>query len=148
MRKIIFNRKILKLCLKFIYSFLRLYFEQHNIHFDCEHIRFKIQDDSCLKCCCSCSIKALRIFIYTGVEKTDLNKYAIKMFENDCFFYLEVGKLCLSFLYLLYPAKCLHHFYFLIKMKGHWVWFVSVNWYIQASSLCHQFLVMILKTIY
>ena len=39
-----------------------------------------------------------RILISRHVETTDLDKYANKMFKNDCFIDLEVGKLCLSFL--------------------------------------------------
>ena len=34
-------------------------------------------------------------------EIPDLNKYATKTFENDCFVDLEGGELCLSYLYLL-----------------------------------------------
>ena len=40
-----------------------------------------------------------RIFISRPVETTDLGIYANKMFKNDCFIDLEVGKLCLSFLF-------------------------------------------------
>ena len=35
-----------------------------------------------------------RIFIPRPVKTTDLDKYANKMFKNNCFIDLEVGKLC------------------------------------------------------
>ena len=38
-----------------------------------------------------------RIFISRPVETTDLDKYANKIFKNDCFIDLEVGRLYLSF---------------------------------------------------
>ena len=38
-----------------------------------------------------------RIFISRPVETTDLDKYANKMLQSDCFIDLEVGKLFLSF---------------------------------------------------
>ena len=42
-----------------------------------------------------------RIFISRPLETSDLDKYANKMFKNDCFIDLdlEVGKLRLSFLH-------------------------------------------------
>ena len=46
-----------------------------------------------------------QIFISRPVETTDLNKYANKMFKNDCFIDLEVGKLCLSFLLAVISEK-------------------------------------------
>ena len=46
-----------------------------------------------------------RIFISRPVETTDLAKYANKMFKNDCFIDLEVGKLCLSFLLAVISEK-------------------------------------------
>ena len=46
-----------------------------------------------------------RIFILRPVQTTDLDKYANKMFKNDCFIYLEVGKLCLSFLLAVISEK-------------------------------------------
>ena len=46
-----------------------------------------------------------RIFILRPVERTDLDKYANKMFKNDCFIDLEVGKLCLSFLLAIISEK-------------------------------------------
>ena len=46
-----------------------------------------------------------RIFISRPVEITDLDKYANKMFTNDCFIDLEVGKLCLSSLLAVISEK-------------------------------------------
>ena len=46
-----------------------------------------------------------QIFISRPVETTDLDKYANKMFKNDCFIDLEVGKLCLSFLLAVISEK-------------------------------------------
>ena len=47
-----------------------------------------------------------QIFISRPVETTDLDKYANKMFKNDSFIeYLEVGKLCLSFLLAVISEK-------------------------------------------
>ena len=39
-----------------------------------------------------------RIFISRPVETTDQDKYANKIFKNDWFIDIEVGKLCLSYL--------------------------------------------------
>ena len=38
-------------------------------------------------------------------ELPDLNKYATKMLENDCFVDLEGGKLCLSYLLAVISEK-------------------------------------------
>ena len=46
-----------------------------------------------------------RVFISRPVEIADLDKYANKMFKNDCFIDLEVGKLCLSFLLAVISEK-------------------------------------------
>ena len=52
-----------------------------------------------------------RIFISRPVETSDQDKYANKMFRNDCFIDLEVGKLCLSFLLVVISEKCLRPMY-------------------------------------
>ena len=55
-------------------------------------------------------------------EILDLNKYATKTLENDCFVDLEEGKLCLSYLLAAISEKMLaSYMYFLIKIKSHCV---------------------------
>ena len=46
-----------------------------------------------------------QILIWRPVETTDLDKYGNKMFTNDCFIDLEVGKLCPSFLLAVISEK-------------------------------------------
>ena len=56
-----------------------------------------------------------RIFISRPAETTDLDKYANKMFKNDYFIDLEVGKLCLSFLLAVMSEKMFASYAFLDK---------------------------------
>ena len=60
-----------------------------------------------------------RISISRPVETTDIDKYANKMFKNDCFVDLEVDKLCLSFLLAVIFEKMFASNVFLIKIKSH-----------------------------
>ena len=48
-----------------------------------------------------------------------LNKYAIKMLENNCFIYLESGKLFPSYLLAVISEKSLRPMFFLMKIKSH-----------------------------
>ena len=57
--------------------------------------------------------------ILRNSEIPDLNKYATKTLENDCFIDLKGNKLCLSYLLAVISEKCSRPMYFLIKIKSH-----------------------------
>ena len=85
-----------------------------------------VQEKDFFKCCCQSRLDHRQsierwIFISRLVETIDLDKYTKKMFQNNCFIDLEVGRLWMN---LLFPVSCRDIFTSYVKMKGHWVWFV------------------------